>query len=71
MVGIPLVRPFRTSFGEETHKSCVLVRVVTDDAEGWGECVAEPGSRATRRSSTTARGSCFGEFLVPALFAAG
>jgi O-succinylbenzoate synthase len=24
-----------------THKRCVLVRVETDDAEGWGECVAD------------------------------
>jgi O-succinylbenzoate synthase len=40
-VELPLVRPFRTSFGEMTHKRCVLVRVETDDAEGWGECVAD------------------------------
>jgi O-succinylbenzoate synthase len=40
LVGLPLVRPFRTSFGEMTRKECVLVRVVTDDAAGWGECVA-------------------------------
>ncbi len=39
------MRPFRTSFGTSTEKVCVLVRLVTDDAEGWGECVAdiEPG----------------------------
>jgi o-succinylbenzoate synthase len=41
LVGLPLVRPFRTSFGTSTEKVCVLVRVETDDAEGWGECVAE------------------------------
>ena len=40
-VELPLVRPFRTSFGEVTHKRCVLVRVETDEAEGWGECVAD------------------------------
>lgn len=40
-VELPLVRPFRTSFAEITHKRCVLVRVETDDAEGWGECVAD------------------------------
>jgi len=45
LVGLPLVRPFRTSFGTSTEKICVLARVETDDAEGWGECVAdiEPG----------------------------
>jgi O-succinylbenzoate synthase len=41
LVELPLVRPFRTSFGETAHKRCVLVRVETDDAEGWGECVAD------------------------------
>jgi len=41
MIGLPLVRPFRTSFGTSTEKICVLVRLDTDDAEGWGECVAE------------------------------
>ena len=39
-VAIPLVRPFRTSFGEEREKRAVLVRVLTDRSEGWGECVA-------------------------------
>jgi o-succinylbenzoate synthase len=41
LVELPLVRPFRTSFGEMAHKRCVAVRVETDDAEGWGECVAD------------------------------
>ena len=40
-VELPLVRPFRTSFGEVRDKKCILVRVETDDAEGWGECVAD------------------------------
>jgi o-succinylbenzoate synthase len=41
MIGLPLVRPFRTSFGTSTEKVCVLVRVATDGGEGWGECVAD------------------------------
>src|SRR5512132_20191 len=41
LVGLPLVRPFRTSFGIATRKERVVVRVETDDAEGWGECVAD------------------------------
>ncbi|HET9673037.1 MAG TPA: o-succinylbenzoate synthase [Actinomycetota bacterium] len=40
-VELPLIRPFRTSLGEMTHKRCVLVRAETDEAEGWGECVAD------------------------------
>ncbi len=43
LVELPLVRPFRVSFGTSTGKECVLVRVRTDDAEGWGECVADDG----------------------------
>ena len=45
LIGLPLVRPFRTSFGTSTEKVCVVVRLETYDAEGWGECVAdiEPG----------------------------
>lgn len=39
-IGMPLVGPFRTSFGVETHRDILLVRAVTPDAEGWGECVA-------------------------------
>ena len=41
---MPLVSPFRTSFGMQTTREALLVHVVTDDAvEGWGECVAKPG----------------------------
>jgi o-succinylbenzoate synthase len=43
LVELPLVRPFRVSFGTSTGKQCVLARVRTDAAEGWGECVADDG----------------------------
>ncbi|HEY2300105.1 MAG TPA: o-succinylbenzoate synthase [Jatrophihabitans sp.] len=39
-IAMPLVAPFRTSFGVETERDVLLVRAVTQDAEGWGECVA-------------------------------
>ncbi|HEY7007586.1 MAG TPA: o-succinylbenzoate synthase, partial [Jatrophihabitantaceae bacterium] len=39
-ISMPLVAPFRTSFGTETTREALLLRVVTSDAEGWGECVA-------------------------------
>jgi O-succinylbenzoate synthase len=41
LVGLPLVRPFRTSFGQSTEKACILARVETDETWGWGECVAD------------------------------
>lgn len=38
---MPLVRPFRTSFGTQTARDVLLVEVVTDDGvSGWGECAA-------------------------------
>jgi O-succinylbenzoate synthase len=65
-VALPLVAPFRTSFGVEHARDVLLVRVVTPDAEGWGECVAgaEP-----RYSSEYADGAAdvLGRFLLPAL----
>src|SRR6185312_7855123 len=39
-IAMPLVAPFRTSFGTETDRDVLLVRAVTQEAEGWGECVA-------------------------------
>jgi O-succinylbenzoate synthase len=39
-VSLPLVSPFRTSFGTEMQRDVLLVHVSTPEAEGWGECVA-------------------------------
>jgi len=39
-ISLSLVTPFRTSFSTETHRDILLVRVETDDAVGWGECVS-------------------------------
>ena len=42
-VKIPLVTPFRTSFGTSYDRDTFLLRLVTSDgAEGWAECAAEP-----------------------------
>ncbi|MEU0839051.1 o-succinylbenzoate synthase [Streptomyces sp. NPDC005962] len=41
-VALPLVTPFRTSFGTMTAKDTFLLRVVTDEAEGWSEFAADP-----------------------------
>jgi O-succinylbenzoate synthase len=44
-VRMPLVRPFRTSFGTEHERDVLLVRVETGEHEGWAECATdvEPG----------------------------
>jgi O-succinylbenzoate synthase len=39
-VSLPLVVPFRGALGTETVRDALLVRVVTDVGDGWGECVA-------------------------------
>ena len=39
-VEMPLVSPFRTSFGTQTDRDILLVHVKGPDADGWGECVA-------------------------------
>ena len=70
MIGLPLIHPFRTSFGEETEKVCILARVETDDAWGWGECVAgvDPGFSEEFNEGAWL---LLRDFLVPALFGSG
>lgn len=38
-IALPIITPFRTSFGTQTERDILLVKAVTDVAEGWGECV--------------------------------
>jgi O-succinylbenzoate synthase len=67
-IGLPLVSPFRTSFGTETHRDVLLVRAITPDGDGWGECVAmsEPlySSEYVDGAQAVIR-----EHLLPRLFA--
>ncbi|QWF83527.1 o-succinylbenzoate synthase [Amycolatopsis sp. CA-230715] len=40
-IRLPLLAPFRTSFGAEFDRDILLIGVVTEDGvRGWGECVA-------------------------------
>ena len=39
-LAIPLVTPFRTSFGTQTERELALLRIETEGAEGYGECGA-------------------------------
>ena len=69
-IRMPLVAPFRTSFGTETERDVLLVRAMTPDAEGWGECVAmsEPlySSEYVDAAHDLVR-----RHLIPRLFAVG
>ena len=41
-IALPIVSPFRTSFGTQTERDILIVKAVTDGAEGWAECVTLP-----------------------------
>jgi O-succinylbenzoate synthase len=65
---LPLVTPFRTSYGVETARDVLLVRVLADGAEGWGECVA--GSEPTYTAEhVDGAHLVLREHLLPRLFA--
>lgn len=65
-IRLPLVSPFRTSFGTQTSRDVLLVRVETEEAEGWGECVAmsEP---LYSPEYVDGAAEMMGRFLIPAL----
>jgi o-succinylbenzoate synthase len=67
---LPLVAPFRTSFGTEVQKDVLLVRVETPDAEGWGECVAMQAPLYSYEY-VDAAAEVITRFLVPRLVALG
>jgi len=68
-VAMPLVSPFRTSFGTETSRDVLLLRVELDGATGWGECVA--GDHPYYSSEyVVAAADVLRSYLVPALRAA-
>lgn len=66
LLRLPLVRPFRTSFGRTDEKVFILVRLLGDGLEAWGECVAG----ATPYYSAETNGTAWHiltDFLGPAL----
>jgi O-succinylbenzoate synthase len=67
---MPLVRPFRTSFGTETVREVMVLRVVTDRGEGWAECAIE-SDPLYLSEFLDAADHVFSDHLVPRLFAAG
>ncbi len=67
-IKLPLVAPFRTSFGTQTDRDILLVRAVTPDAEGWGECVATEDPLYSSEYIDGAH-AIIREYLVPRAFA--
>ena len=69
-IRIPLVSPFRTSFGTQAERDVLLVRVVAAGAEGWGECVAMEEPLYSSEFVAAARVVML-EHLLPRLFVEG
>jgi O-succinylbenzoate synthase len=69
-VEMPLVSPFRTSFGTQTERDILLVEVKGPDGTGWGECVAmsEP---VYSSEYVDAAHAVIRDHLLPRLAAAG
>ena len=66
-IHLPLVRPFRTSFGTQSDREVLIVKVTTEDGViGWAECVA---MSAPLYSPEYISGclETMREFLIPAL----
>ena len=67
---MPLVAPFRTSFGTSTARDVLLVRIDTATATGWGECVADAEPTYSSEYADGAQ-HVIARHLVPRLAAAG
>ncbi|RZQ61466.1 o-succinylbenzoate synthase [Amycolatopsis suaedae] len=67
---MPLVAPFRTSFGTQTERELLLVRAVTPAGEGWGECVTMSAPVYSSEYNDAAA-DVLRNHLVPALLGAG
>lgn len=67
-VTLPLVSPFRTSFGTQTERNLLVVRAAGTDTEGWAECVAlaEP---AYSPEYVDGAADVMTRFLIPLLLA--
>ena len=66
-VRLPLVRPFRTATTTTTTKDALLVHVVTDDGDGWGECSAQTTASYLPETLDSARLS-LRDHLLPRVF---
>jgi O-succinylbenzoate synthase len=68
-VGMPLVRPFVTSHGSQRARDVLLVHVLTDQGDGWGECAAMSDPVYSSEYVDAAE-AVLRDYLVPALFSA-
>ncbi len=69
-IALPLVAPLRSSFGIQDARDILLVRALSDEANGWGECVALSDPNYTSEYVDGAH-RVIRRYLAPALLAAG
>lgn len=63
-LSMPLVAPFETSFGRETDRECILIRIHSEGLVGFGECVASRDPGYNYETTGTAM-HILKEFIVP------
>jgi len=66
-LSMPLVKPFRTSFGTQTQRDVLLVEVLADGNTGYGECVAMSVPLYSEEYVIGAQ-DFISRFIVPRLF---
>ncbi|HEV7949422.1 MAG TPA: o-succinylbenzoate synthase [Glaciihabitans sp.] len=65
-LAMPLVRPFETSIARHSARDLLLVHVLTDTSDGWGECIA-PADPIYSSEYVAGVDQVLREYLVPAL----
>lgn len=69
-VALPLVRPFRTSFGTQSARDVLLVRAGDGELDGWGEVVT-PAAPVYSSEYTDGAASVLADHLVPRVLGRG
>lgn len=70
-INLPLVRPFRTSFGTQFDRSLLLLKVTTHEgSEGWADCVAMVDPLYSPEYMSGAQ-DVLERFLLPTIFRHG
>lgn len=71
IIQLPLVRPFRTSFGTQLERELLLMKISTHEGvEGWAECVAMSEPLYSPEYTAGAQ-DMMERFLLPKVFAYG
>jgi o-succinylbenzoate synthase len=65
-VEMPIRTPFQTSFGIETVKQVLVLRMVTSAGEGWGECVSSESPLYSSEFNVSSA-AVIRDYFVPAL----